>query len=129
MRPGYAPTSNHGLPFVQNMGGAWDAIGYILQFGLLVLFIGMLAAIIPMWGEMMTFAQQHPGDREGMNNFIRTNSPGWLPVIQIFTFVFFVGNIVWTALDIADRKNSWAWMIVTVCCWPITVLYVVAGRK
>jgi hypothetical protein len=51
-------------------------------------------------------------------------------VVQIFGWIEFAGVVVWGALDIADRRGNWAWMIAFVCCGVIGLpIYMLAGRK
>jgi len=129
-RPGYEQSA-HSLPWIENMGGGWAAIGWVLSGVSLVLMIIAYAMAFSMIQSMFTGAGSHaPGNISTNYNAMMMNPLG---IVGLFVRVL---CLLWIILDIVDRRAGWGWVVALVilgcCCgvpWLIIPIYLVAGRK
>lgn len=122
-------SNEHSVAFVENMGAKWVTLGWGLIASSIVLFIISMA----MQGSML---MQMFSDPEGFN---RTSSAMGMSASSIFmsivSMILKVCILTWTALDIADRRGNWVWMVpqVLCCCCGLEfipmAIYIAAGRK
>lgn len=124
VRPGYeAP--EHSIKFVENMGGGWLTIAWVLSFiDLAVLAFSMLT-VIPLF-------QKYQGDPTGMQAAMQHAIPVGLTVIS---WVGKGGMLGWLIVDMLDRRGNWLWVIPQVLCgfcgcgFITLPIYLLAGRK
>jgi tetratricopeptide (TPR) repeat protein len=126
--PDYAEPA-HSIPFVENMGSAWIAIGWGLAVLDLALFVFALAVFIP------AFSQAFSGNGDPQQVQARMEGLAGIRVIQIGGWASHILIIVWTIIDLIDRRGNWVWMIpnvVCTCCsfgWLTLPIYILAGRN
>lgn len=128
-RPGYAEPA-HSLSMVGKLGSTWNLIIWILAIIWLVSFAG---SIMLQWPEMQkAFADAAAGKQVRPEDFQNTGVANILLSLAIMGA--WVGAIAWAIMDIMDRRGSWGWIALFVCCcyfaWPLGLpLYMFVGRR
>jgi len=127
-RPGYAaPAGTNSLAFVEKMGGAWVAIAWITWAVYLLSQIYTGFAVVDMVQAMLADPSKDPN--VAMQAWQSKQGALYL-VAQIFSWLGWLVAVVWTAMDIMNRRGNWLWMIGSVCCAVIGLpLYLALGRK
>jgi len=119
-QPYYAPTSQHNLPFVENMGKNWEIIGWAFVIVWLLLFLVQMPQAIAQVQEAMRNPGAPPPQQQGN------------PIITVLGLANALGGITWMIMDILDRRGNWLWFVLYLlccCCAPIQALYMALGRK
>lgn len=127
-RPGYAaPAGTGSLAFVEKMGGAWVAIAWVTWAVYLLSQIYTGFAVFDMIQAMLADPSKDPN----VTMQAWQSKQGVLYVIaQIVSWLGWLVAVVWTAMDIMNRRGNWLWMIGSVCCAVIGLpLYLALGRK
>jgi tetratricopeptide (TPR) repeat protein len=127
--PGLSNQSS--VPFVRDLGPKWTAIGWGLSFGMLAMFLYMIAVFGPMANEFMAAFSGGEAAMQAAVEKMQTAVPGWYsPVSWLFT----IGSIVWSILDIIDKRSNYLWLlplILCTCCgltFMVMPLYLLLGR-
>lgn len=115
----------HSLAFVEKMGGAWTAIGWLLAL--------VNAAAWAMLVTMFSSIMQHPGDAQAIQTSVQQSS--YSTAISVCTYTSMFGGLLWTILDLLDRKGSFLWLLLQLpcgCCGMSVLslpIYILGGRK
>lgn len=123
VRPGYEPPL-HSIKFVENMGGGWLTIAWVLA----VIDLGILAfsimAFVPLFGKFQ-------GDPKGMQLAMQHAIPIGVTIVS---WVGKLGMLGWLIVDIMDRRGNWLWVLPQVLCgfcgcgFLTLPIYLLAGR-
>jgi tetratricopeptide (TPR) repeat protein len=125
-RPGYGGNANdHSLAFVEKMGPGWLALGWLT----VLLNLGYLAITVLL---LMKFFPQGTTDQAAMQAEIQKD-PLAMPGNILFLGGW-MGAIVWTILDLVDRRGNFLWLLPQVLCsccvgFITTPLYILVGRR
>jgi len=118
----------HSIPFVENLGGAWVGIGW----GLAVLsFIGFAVAIVAVFSAL---GGANFSDPEAVNRAMESKS-GLMWISRIAGFGSLIGILIWSIMDIIDRRGNFVWLIPNIICsccgfgWITLPIYILAGRN
>lgn len=118
----------HTIPFVENLGKTWVAVGWILALLSLVGAIGGIAIFIGAMNAGMT------GSAEATTEWIN-NQTGMLWLTRIAGLGSLFGILVWSIMDIIDRRGNFVWLIPNILCsccgfgWITMPIYILAGRN
>lgn len=126
-RPGY-DQSAHSLPWIENMGGGWTALGWGLSaVSFLILVVVVLVNLSTFQGAFAAGASSHATSSYNTVLF----SP-----VGIIDFLVRLLCMFWIVFDVIDRRAGWGWVVALVlfgccCCipWIIIPIYMVGGRK
>ncbi|MBS1718434.1 MAG: tetratricopeptide repeat protein [Armatimonadetes bacterium] len=128
--PGFESSlRGHSMDFIAKNDGVWTFTGWFLSLSNLVIFGVTTAMMLPFFEKVMAAAAS--GSRTSPD----FASP--VPVgLSIISWLVILLMITWMAMDIADRRGNWIWIvpgaICTVCCglgWLILPIYLLAGRR
>jgi tetratricopeptide (TPR) repeat protein len=126
-KPAYSgPT--HSIPFVENLGSTWVGIGWFLAALSLVGFIAGVIVVISAFGQ---------GNFNDPNSFEQAmNRQGGIVLLsQIAGYGSTFGIIVWSIMDLIDRRGNMIWLLPNILCsccgfgWITLPIYLLAGRN
>jgi len=126
-KSGYAEPA-HSLPFVENMGSAWVAIGWFFAA------LSLLGFIIGIVIFASAFGQFDPNKPELIQAAMEKSS-GLLWISRIAGFGSLLGIVIWSIMDLIDRRGNFVWLIPNVLCsccgfgWITLPIYILAGRN
>jgi len=121
-----APT--HSIPFVENLGGAWVAIGWILAG---ISLLGFVSGVVGMFSAL---GGVNFNDPDAINRAMESQS-GMMLVSRIAGFASLIGILIWSIMDILDRRGNFVWLIPNIICsccgfgWITLPIYILAGRN
>jgi tetratricopeptide (TPR) repeat protein len=127
MKQGYE-TPTHSLPLVENLGSAWLGIGWALAaLSFAGFVVGVLVAISAMSGANLNDPDAIARAMEGQGAML------W--VSRITGFGSLIGIMIWSIMDIIDRRGNFVWLIPNIICsccgfgWVTLPIYILAGRN
>ncbi len=118
----------HSIPFVENLGGAWLGIGWFLAA---LSFLGFIVGVIIVVGA---FQAGNLNDPESFNRAMNSSS-GLTLISQIAGYGSLLGIIIWSIMDLIDRRGNFVWLIPNIICsccgfgWITLPIYILAGRN
>ncbi len=118
----------HTIPLVENMGKAWVTIGWLMA--LLSLVGGICFALI----MVNVFQSGNFNDPTSMESAMREQS-GLMLVTNLSFYGSLLGIMVWSIMDIIDRRGNFVWLIPNIICsccgfgWITLPIYILAGRN
>ena len=134
-RQGYVPQEGpiHSLKFVENMGKTWTTLGWaVVGFGALYFAFSLYMIFGTGMMEQIQQAISNPGYR------VQQQSGPLSILSNIMWVAMLIGSTTWMALDLADRRGNWLWLLpyIVCCCltcslmpWAVVAVYLLAGRK
>ncbi|MFZ4507996.1 MAG: tetratricopeptide repeat protein [Fimbriimonas sp.] len=128
-RGGYEAAPAGGITFIQNMGPSWVLIGWVLALMSLVALGLSLSQMAPL---ISAAASGNSAQIETLSKQMQQNSN---PLVQVLSYGSLFGILLWTIMDLIDRKGNFVWLIPQVLCsccgfgWLILPIYILAGRK
>lgn len=126
-RPGYQDRGGHSIAFVENMGSTWVVIGWVLAGLAIILTIYSMTTMVGMFQAM--FANPNADPNVALQKW-QAQQGGLYTISQVVSWINFAAIVAWGALDIADRRGNWVWMVAFVCCNVIGLpIYLLTGRK
>lgn len=128
IRPGYGPPpGTNSLAFVEKMGRSWVLVAWITWGVYLLSQIYTGFAVFDMLQTV--FANPSADPNQAVQAWQAKQGLLYL-LSQIVSWMGWLVAVVWTAMDIMNRRGNWLWMIGTVCCTLIGLpLYIALGRK
>lgn len=127
MKQGYEQSA-HSLPFVENLGSAWLGIGWALAAANLAGFIAIIILVVNVLGQV------NPNDPEAVTRAVESQT-GLLWFSRIAGFGTLVGIMIWSIMDLIDRRGNFVWLIPNIVCsccgfgWLTLPIYILAGRN
>lgn len=117
-------TVGHSLPIVGQLGAAWGLLFWLLFAGM-VLSIGYA---IGQFGPMFDLIMQGAKESEVMAKATEIQTSPQYALLGLISNACWIGLIIWGIMDIIDRRSSWAWLLLFVCCTILIPLYWFLGR-
>lgn len=118
----------HTIPFVENLGKAWVGIGWLCAFGSLVAMVSYVIIVVSM---VQTGNFNDPTALEAAMK----NQSGLMLLTQVSYYGSLLGILVWSIMDIIDRRGNFIWLIPNIICsccafgWLTLPIYILAGRN
>lgn len=138
VRPGYEQATGGSLQFVENLGGKWTLIGWLLAAASLIGLILAVALLLPVFSQAMASAasssQANQAESQAQMTAAMQGSPLYWPMNLLY-YGSLLGGILWTILDLVNRRGNFVWIIPMVACsccgfgWLILPIYLLAGRR
>lgn len=126
-RPGYADQGANSIAFVEKMGSTWVLIGWILAF---VAIGTTVYTIFSMADLFQTIFANPNADPDAAVKKWQASQGSLYTLMSIISWLNFALIVGWGALDIANRRGNWLWMIGFICCNIFGLpIYLLAGRK
>lgn len=127
MRPGYEAAEADNIAFVGKMGGGWLAIAWVLV-AMSLLALGLsISTSTPMIQAMMA---GNTAEAQRLQAAAAGNVG-----LSFLSYGATLGIILWTILDLINRRGNFVWLIPQVLCsccgfgWLVMPIYILAGRK
>jgi hypothetical protein len=122
----------HSLRWVENMGGTWDLIGWVLTAASLLVFVVSWAVAGPAIMKVMQEAFSSGG--KGSPPVMPDLGTGML-VVRLAGYAVTAGMLGWMIVELIDRRGPWLWLlpyIVCCCCGLqgiVNGIYLLLGRS
>lgn len=116
--------TGHSIPVVARMGSTWGLLFWLLFAGMVV----SLGAAIAQFGPMFDLITQGAAQSDVTAKATEIQSSPAYVMTGLVSNICWLGLIVWGIMDIIDRRSSWAWLLLFVCCTVFLPLYWFLGR-
>lgn len=116
--------TGHSIPVVARMGSTWGLLFWLLFAGMVV----SLGVAIAQFGPMFDLMVQGAAQSEVTAKATEIQSSPTYVMTAFVSNICWLGLIVWGIMDIIDRRSSWAWLLLFVCCTIFLPLYWFLGR-
>jgi tetratricopeptide (TPR) repeat protein len=118
----------HSIPLVESIGNAWIVIGWGLAL------LSLLSVIFYVLIVVEVVRSGNFNDPKALEAAMRANG-GLMMATQVSYYGSLLGIIIWSIMDIIDRRGNFIWLIpnmICSCCgggWITLPIYILAGRN